>query len=408
MSNIEVTSMSFEPGAVSSSDVIPLCVPEIRGNEWKYVKECLDTNWVSSAGPFVDRFERSVADYVGVAHAVAAVNGTAALQIALLVAGVAPDEEVLLPAITFIAPANAVRYVGAWPVFIDVDENHWQLDPLRVGEFFDQQCTWKNKRLINSTTGRRISALLPVHILGHPCDMDALLSIAEKFELKVIEDATESLGARYKNRMVGSDGHIACFSFNGNKIITTGGGGMIVTENAEWAQRARYLTTQAKDNPIEYIHNEIGYNYRLSNLQAAVGCAQIEQLDEFVSKKRSIAARYDRALSDVPGIEFMREAEWASSAHWLYTLLIDEHEFGMDSRCLLDELGRNKIQARPLWQPLHRSRAHANSPAAKIKIADRIHRQALSIPSSVGLNESDQTRVIETIRQLQEINESAQ
>ena len=401
MSNIEVMSMSFEPGAVSSSDVIPLSVPEIRGNEWKYVKECLDTNWVSSAGPFVDRFERSVADYVGVKHAVAAVNGTAALHIALLVAGVATDDEVLVPAITFIAPANAVRYAGAWPVFIDVDRNHWQLDPQRVTEFLDQQCTWKNKHLVNSSTGRRVSALLPVHILGHPCDMDALLDIAKEYDLKVIEDATESLGARYKKRMVGSGGQIACFSFNGNKIITTGGGGMVVTGNTEWAQRAKYLTTQAKDSPIEYIHNEIGYNYRLSNLQAAVGCAQMEQLDEFVSDKRRIAARYDRELGNVPGIEFMREAEWASSAHWLYTMLINEREYGMDSRSLLDQLGRNKIQARPLWQPLHRSPAHANSPAHNIQIADEIHRRALSIPCSVGLSESDQTRVIEAISQFQ-------
>ena len=401
MSNIEAMSMSFEPGAIGSADVIPLSVPEIRGNEWKYVKECLDTNWVSSAGPFVERFERSVADYVGVKHAVAAVNGSAALHIALLVAGVVADDEVLVPAITFIAPANAVRYTGAWPVFIDVDRNHWQLDPHKVREFVEQRCIWKDGRLINSTTGRRVSAVLPVHILGHPCDIDALLEIAEKYELKVIEDATESLGAGYKDRMVGSGGHIACFSFNGNKIITTGGGGMIVTDNPEWAQRAKYLTTQAKDNPIEYIHNEIGYNYRLTNLQAAVGCAQMEQLDDFVSIKRRIAARYERELVKLSGIEFMREAKWASSAWWLYTVLIDERQYGRDSRSLLEELGRNNIQARPLWQPLHRSRAHADSPSHNISVADQIHRQALSIPCSVGLSESDQTRVIDAICNLQ-------
>ena len=398
MSNTEVISTSFEPGAVPDSSTIPLSVPELGGNEWQYVKECLDTNWVSSAGPFVGRFEQSLAEYVGAKHAVATVNGTAAIHIALVIAGVQPDDEVLVPALTFIAPANAVRYAGAWPVFMDVEPNHWQLDPQKVLDFVEQQCDWSNGKLINKATQRRVRAILPVHILGHPCDLDALNEIAGKYELAVVEDATESLGARYKARMLGSQSSIACFSFNGNKIITTGGGGMIVTGNDAWAERARYLTTQAKDDPFEYVHNEVGFNYRLTNIQAALGCAQMEQIESFVNRKREIAATYNRELQHVRGVGFMKEAPWAFSSSWLYTVRIDEQEYGVDSRTLLKELNQQGIQSRPLWQPMHHSPAHHDSQSFNIEIADAVHREAVSLPSSVGLNELDQERVISAIR----------
>ena len=398
MSNTEVISTSFEPGAAVKEGTVPLCVPELGGNEWLYVKECLDTNWVSSAGPFVSRFEQSLAQYVGAKHAIATVNGTAAIHVALLVAGLQPDEEVLLPALTFIAPANAVRYAGAWPVFIDVEPNHWQLDPQKVLDFIAQHCQWRDGKLVNKTTQRRVRAILPVHILGHPCDLDTLYEIANKYELAVVEDATESLGARYKARMLGSQGAIACFSFNGNKMITTGGGGMIVTGNDTWAERARYLTTQAKDDPFEYVHNEVGFNYRLTNIQAALGCAQIEQIESFVNRKRQIAATYNRELQSVRGVSFIKEAPWAFSASWLYTILIDEQEFGANSRTLLQLLNQNGIQSRPLWQPMHHSPAHKNSQSFNIEIADAVHRDAVSLPSSVGLKESDQERVISAIR----------
>ena len=390
-------STSFEPGAAAKEGTIPLCVPQMSGNEWLYVKECIDTNWVSSAGPFVSRFEQSLASYVGADHAIATVNGTAALHIALMVAGVQPDEEVLLPALTFIAPANAVRYAGAWPVFIDVEPNYWQLDPEKVLDFLAQQCQWSNGKLTNKTTGRTVRAILPVHILGHPCDIDGIYEIARKFDLVVVEDATESLGAKYKNRRVGSGGHIACFSFNGNKIITTGGGGMVVTNRVDWAERARYLTTQAKDDYIEYVHNEIGYNYRLTNIQAALGCAQMEQLEDFVSAKRRIARQYTDALSNVAGISCPQEAPWASSSYWLYTVLVDAQVYGIDSRGLLKHLGHENIQARPLWQPLHRSNAHAGSQSYRIEVADKIHSKALSLPSSTGLSERDVELVVAAV-----------
>ena len=398
MSNTEATSTLFEPGAVPDAATVPLSVPEIGGNEWKYVKECLDTNWVSSAGPFVSRFEQSLANYVGAKHAVAAVNGTCAIHIALLVAGVQPDEEVLVPALTFIAPANAVRYAGAWHVFMDVEPDHWQLDPQKVADFVEQQCQWHDGKLVNKTTQRRVRAILPVHILGHPCDLDPLYEIANKYELVVVEDATESLGARYKARMLGSQSAIACFSFNGNKIITTGGGGMIVTANDAWAERARYLTVQAKDDPFEYVHNEVGFNYRLTNIQAALGCAQMEQIEAFVNRKREIAATYNRELQNVRGVGFMKEAPWAFSTSWLYTVRIDEQEYGSDSRTLLKQLNQNGVQSRPLWQPMHHSPAHKDSQSFKIEIADAVHRDAVSLPCSVGLTELDQERVISAIR----------
>jgi perosamine synthetase len=243
-----------------------------------------------------------------------------------------------------------------------------------------------------------VTAIIPVHILGHPVDIDPIIAVARKFGLKVIEDATEGLGATYRSRPLGSIGDIGCFSFNGNKLITTGGGGMIVTANEEWAQRAKYLTTQAKDDAVEYIHKEIGFNYRLTNIQAAMGCGQMEQLDAYISAKRRIAERYATAMREIPGIVPMREASWAKSSFWMYTVLINESEYGIDSRRLLRHLGARKIQCRPLWQPIHQSPAHAQSRAGELPVAESLSREALSLPCSVGLPEDAQSKVIEQIR----------
>lgn len=396
MNAIDQKPTVFEPGTPATDGNIPLCVPEIRGNEWQYVKQCLETNWVSSAGPFVDRFERELAAYVGVEHAVAVCNGTAALHIALLVAGVQPEDEVLVSDLTFIAPVNAIRYVGAWPVFIDVEPVYWQMDVEKVVEFLES-CRWNEGELRNKVTGRRIKAILPVHVLGHPVDMDPIREIARKYDLVVIEDATESLGAKYKHQMVGVLGDIACFSFNGNKLITTGGGGMIVTNNAAWANKARYLTTQAKDDPLEYVHHEIGYNYRLTNIQAALGVAQLEQLEAYIAAKRKIAAAYGEGLASVPGLTLMQEAAWAFSAFWLYTILIDKLEYGQDSRALLRSLQHIGIQTRPLWQPMHLSPAHSACQTRVCAVTERLNRDALSLPCSVGLTRTEQARVIACI-----------
>jgi len=384
-------------GVPPPTDIIPLIVPEIRGNEWKYVKECLDTNWVSSVGSYVDRFERVTADLVGAKYAIATVNGTAALHIALLLAGVEADDEVLVSTLTFIAPANAIRYVGAWPVFIDAEPRYLQIDPAGVVDFLENDCRWDGQILRNRRTGRRVKAILPVHILGHPVDLDPILAVAAKYSLPVIEDATEGLGARYREKSLGSFGDAGCFSFNGNKIITTGGGGMLVTNNADWAARARYLTTQAKDDPIEYVHNAVGYNYRLTNMLAAMGCAQMEQLDTFIEAKRQIAKRYQESMASLAGIHLPEEADWAFSSFWMYTVLIDESVSPLDSRKLIQELAGQNIQTRPLWQPIHRSLAHNNTASPPSPNADTLYRQAVSLPCSVGLTTCAQDRVVEVI-----------
>ena len=382
----------------SSEQLVPLCVPEIRGNEWKYVKQCLDTGWVSSAGPYVDRFEAELAAYAGTARAVATVNGTSAIHTALLVAGVEPDDEVLVSTLTFIAPANAIRYAGAWPVFMDADSDYWQMDMVKVGEFLRRECEWKRGELRNKATGRRIKAIIPVHVLGHPVDLQPLLELANAFGLTVIEDATESLGAQYRGRRVGSFGHIACFSFNGNKLITTGGGGMIVTDNHGWADRAKYLTTQAKDDPVEYVHDEVGYNYRLPNLLAAMGCAQLEMVPAYIEIKRRIAHRYTAQLAGIGGLTVRKEAPWAFSVFWMFTILLDGPQWGPDFRGMLKFLSDRKIQTRPLWQPLHLSPAYTGMQSYRCETAEYLARVALSIPCSVGLTDSDQARVIDAIR----------
>jgi perosamine synthetase len=376
---------------------VPLCAPEIAGNEWLYVKECLDTGWVSSVGAFVERFEHAVADAVGVRYAVATTSGTAALHTALILAGVEADDEVLVSTLTFIAPANAIRYLGAWPVFIDAEPTYWQMDPAGVEEFLTRGCERRGGALVNRVTGRRVRAILPVHILGHPVDLDPVLALARRYELPVIEDATESLAGTYRGRAVGSFGSLACFSFNGNKLITTGGGGMLVTDDAALAARARYLTTQAKDDAVEFVHGAVGYNYRLTNVQAAIGVAQMERLDAAVTAKRRIAERYASGLSAISGLSLMRQAPWAASAFWMYTVLVDEPAFGMGSRDLIRRLERERIQSRPLWQPLHLSAPHRESFAVGGSVAEGLNRQAVSLPCSVGLGAEDQDRVIRAV-----------
>ena len=387
-----------EPGDAPPAGFISLCVPNIGGNERAYVEECLDTGWLSAAGPFVERFERQFAATLGVTHAVATASGTAALHTALLVAGVRPGDEVVLPSLSFIAPANTVRYVGAWPTFVDVDPHYWQLDPSELRAFLRDDCTVRQRELHNRHTGRRVVAVMPVDILGHPCDLQGIKEIAEEYGLAIVEDATESLGALYRHRPLGQWSRLTCFSFNGNKLMTTGGGGMVVTDDPELAQRALYLTTQAKDDPLEFVHREIGYNYRLTSVQAAVGCAQLEQLPAFVAAKRHIAAQYAQALGGLPGIRPMREAPWATASYWMYTILVDPEHSGTDSRSLLKALAARDIQTRPLWQPLHLSPAHRESFARPCPTAGWLNQVALSLPCSTGLTEEQQRRVIAAVR----------
>ena len=392
--------MLSELSEPTDNDFIPLSVPDLSGTELSYLQECISTNWLSSSGPFVHKFETELAKYVGVSQAVATSSGTAALHIALLIAGIEPNDEVLLPTLTFIAPANAVRYCGAWPVFIDADPKTWQMDVKKAALFIDEECMSVDGYIINRNSGRRVKAILPVHLLGHPVDMAAVMELADKNGLHGIEDATESLGTKYYGQMLGSIGHVGVFSFNGNKLITSGGGGAVVTESPELAARARYLSTQAKEDSIEYIHHEIGYNYRLTNVQAAIGLAQIEDIDRRLERKRAIAKRYQSELKDLQGITTPVEPNGTLSSWWLYTILV-EKTFGIDSRSLLKILESKSIQARPLWQPLHRSPAHNDVSAYGGTVADHIYASALSLPSSVGLSETDISRVTQVIKEAQ-------
>ena len=372
--------------------VIPNAVPHLAGNEWKYLKECLDTNWVSSVGPFVSRFEREVAAHVGVPHAVATVSGTAALHVALLAAGVRPDDEVLVPALTFIATANAVTYCGAHPVFLDSEAVSWGLDAGKLADFLARECAIKNGEVVNRATGRVVRAVLPVHLYGHPVDIDAVLDVAGRYPLAVVEDAAEALGARYKGSAVGGHGLVSCLSFNGNKIITTGGGGMVLTRDEKIASRVRGLTTQARTDAIEYIHEETGYNYRLTNLQAALGVAQLEQLDDFVEAKRATATHYGKLLSEVPGVTVFIEAPWARSAYWMTSVLLDER-CCPDVRGLLRGLNEAGVGARPLWRPLDSQPVFRSVQAYRIEIAARLYDRGLSLPCSVGITPGERETV---------------
>ena len=379
--------------------MIPLSEPCLEGNEWAYVKECLDTKWVSSAGPFVGRFEQLVADYVGTTYGVATCNGTSALHIALLVAGVEPDDEVLVPAFAFVAPANAVKYCRAHPVFLDVtaDTGNLSLEMLQI--FLHEECEIQQGVLVRRRTGRRVYGVLPVHSYGHPVDMLALRELAGSHRLAVVEDAAESLGAMAHSKRVGADADLVCFSFNGNKVITTGGGGMIVTRNAEWANRARHLTTQAKAEMVEYRHDTVGFNYRMPSINAALGVAQMEQMDALLRRKRVIAEIYQRELASIEGIRVCGEASWALSSYWLVNIFVDKDRSGISARKLRAYLEGKKIDSRLLWYPLHRQPAHADCEAYRITVADQLWEQGLSLPSSPRLTESEVVFVCAAVRQ---------
>jgi len=382
---------------VSGTEPIPNAVPHLAGNEWAYLKECLDTNWVSSAGPFIERFERAVAGAVGAPHAIATVNGTAALHVALLAAGVRPGDEVILPTFTFIATANAVAYCGAHPVLVDVEPVAWGLDAARVADFLARECRVEGGEVVDRATGRPVRALLPVHLYGHPCDLDALRETAARYPLAVVEDSAEALGASYKGRPVGVEGLAGCLSFNGNKIVTSGAGGMVVTHDAAVAARLRRLTTQARGDTIEFVHDEIGYNYRLSNLHAALGLAQVEQLSQFVEDKRATAAAYRAALAGVDGVSVFHEAPWARSSYWMTSVLLEPARCP-DVAALLRDLNAAGIQARALWRPIHEQPAFRGARRVGGETAEGLHARGLSLPCSVGITADERGRVVEALR----------
>jgi perosamine synthetase len=378
--------------------MIPLSIPSITGNEWRYVKECLDTGWVSTAGPFVERFEEACRTFTGARFAVACMNGTSALHVALRLVGVSFGDEVIVPTITFIAPINAVRYLGAEPVFVDCDE-YYNIDPDGVLDFLQNGTCRVDGRLVNKVSGRRVAAVVAVHVFGNAARLAPLLEMCREQGIPLVEDASESLGTVYERgecagRHTGTVGDIGCFSFNGNKIITTGGGGAIVTDDEAMARRAKYLTTQAKDDEVRFVHGDVGYNYRMTNLQAALGVAQFEELPAFLEAKRRIYRRYSEDLSGCPGLRVADVPEYASNNCWLTAVQIDASVYGLDREQVMSGLAAAGIQTRPLWLPNHLQQAYRQCEAHRLHRAGGLFANTLTIPSSVGLTDAERHEVV--------------
>lgn len=366
---------------------IALHEPLFNGNEWAYVKECLDNGWVSSAGQYVNRFEKQLIDYTGMKHAVAMVNGTAALHLALQLLGIAVNDEVIIPALTFIATANAVSYLGAIPHFADSEARTLGLDPAKLADYLREIAELRPAGCINKLTGRPIKAVVPMHTFGHPVDMDPMLELCKQFGLFLIEDTAEALGSYYKGQHAGSWGQLSILSFNGNKVVTTGGGGAILTNDERLARLARHLSTQAKlPHQWTFMHDMTGYNYRMPNINAALGCAQLEQLAGFIQRKRALALRYQEAFAGIEGVQIFKEADAVRSNYWLNVLLLDE-EYASERDHLLELTNQEGIMTRPAWTLMHKLPMYQNCPRMDLSVAESLERRIINLPSSVYLAE---------------------
>ncbi len=384
--NISEIVAGIKAASQNTNNFVPLHEPLFNGNEWIYVKECIDTGWVSSVGKYVDLFEEKLAEYTGAKRAVAVVNGTSALHMSLILADVRENDEVLVPALTFIATANAVTYCNAVPHFVDSDMNTLGMDAKSLDVYLSDIAEIHNDECYNRQTGRRISAVVPMHTFGHSIDLDEMVRVCEKFHLVLVEDAAESIGSFYKGKHTGNWGKVAAFSFNGNKTITTGGGGAILTNDEELGNLAKYMTTQAKvPHKWEFKHDMIGYNFRMPNINAALGCAQLEQLPEFVEHKRNLAKKYEEILTDVEGITFFKEPAFSKSNYWLNAILLDE-EYSHQRDEVLTILNEQGIMARPVWNLLYTMPMFAKCPKMECGVAENIAKRLINIPSSVGLD----------------------
>ncbi len=383
--------------AVMSKKKISLSEPYLAGHEWKQVKRCFDTGWVSSSGPQVEAFEQDICRYTKARFAVATASGTAALHAALLVTGVKPGEEVIVPTVTFIAPVNAVRYVNANPVFMDCDD-YYNIDTEKTLGFIKNETIFKNGFTVNKRTGKKIRAIIVVHVFGNAVDLYPLIDICKERNIAVIEDATESLGTFYKKSLsrlhTGTVGDIGCFSFNGNKIITAGGGGMMVTNDSRYARKAKYLTNQAKDDGIYYLHHEIGFNYRLSNIQAALGAAQLSCLNDFVQRKRANYQIYKTQIDQIDGLCLAETPLYAENNYWMYALQIDKNTYGRGRDQLLQLFHRKNIEVRPLWYLNHLQRPYQKCQAYKIEKAHNMLAMTLNVPCSLSLTKESINAVV--------------
>lgn len=378
---------------------IPLSVPNLRGNELKYVTEAVTTEWVSTGGPYVHEFEDRVAEYVHAKGAVSCQNGTSGLHIALILAGVTCADAVIVPSLTFIAAVNPVKYVGAEPIFMDCDDSLC-MDPKKLEQFCREECTLLDGKLMEKRSGRHIKAIVAVHVFGNMADMEELCRIAEIYHFKIIEDATEALGTcytkgKYAGKYAGTIGDIGVYSFNGNKIITTGGGGMLVSQKEEYLVKAKHLTTQAKSDELYYLHDEVGYNYRMTNLQAALGLAQMEQLEDFIKIKTDNYEYYAGRIAKVKGLKLLPVREGIRSNHWFYALYCKD--FKLDRDEIIRYLAENKIQSRPIWGLIHEQKPYLGSLAYKIEKARDDWEHIVNIPCSTNLSQEDIDRVMDVI-----------
>lgn len=370
---------------ISPYHSVALHEPYFIGNEWNYVKECLDTGWVSSVGKFVDRFEKDLADFTQAKYAIATSNGTCALHICAILAGIKEDDEVLVPTLTFVGTINPIIYCGAIPHFIDAESNSLGIDPILLDHYLKETTQQKGNICINRFTGRPIKALIVMHTLGHPVDLDALSALCEKYRITLIEDAAEALGSYYKRTHVGHRGMSGALSFNGNKIITTGGGGAVLTNHAKLAKLAKHITTTAKvSHPWAFQHDQVGYNYRLPNLNAALGCAQLEKITHFLEAKRLLAEKYQQVFFTMKTVRFIKEPVYAKSNYWLNAILLDDSRADLRDP-LLDAMNKLGIMARPLWNLQHTLPMYKDSPKMPLPIAENLHKRLIKIPSSACL-----------------------
>jgi perosamine synthetase len=368
-----------ERGAVSLHE------PEFRGNEWAYVKECLDTGWVSSVGKFVDRFEVDLATFTGSAAAVATANGTAALHVCLLLVGTRPGDEVLVPSLTFVATANAVSYASATPHFVDCDTRTLGVDAGKLDAHLSEVAEVRGDECFNRRTGARIRALVPMHTFGHPVDVDGLVAVCARWRVVIVEDAAESLGSYYRGVHTGRFGRVAALSFNGNKLVTTGGGGAVLTDDPALGKLAKHLTTTARTpHRWSFLHDQVGFNYRMPNINAALGCAQLEELPGFLARKRVLAERYAAAFRGLDGVEFVSEPGGSRSNYWLNTIRIT-HANLEHRDAILAALNEAGLMARPAWTPMHRLPMYAHCPRADLATTESLEASLVNLPSSPRL-----------------------
>ncbi|MGG7151269.1 LegC family aminotransferase [Clostridium neonatale] len=381
---------------------IPLSVPNLKGNELKYVTEAIESEWVSTGGSYITTFEQNISKYLNVEMAAACQSGTSAIHLALLESKISSDDEVIVPTLTFIAAVNPVMYCNAHPVFMDCDDS-LTLDPEKLNEFCINECEFIDGRLINKKTKRHIKAIVVVHVFGNMADMEKIMDVAKKYNIIVIEDATEALGTvylegKYKNKYAGTIGDFGCYSFNGNKIITTGGGGMLVARDKEKLLNAKHISTQAKSDPINYLHDEIGYNYRMTNLQAAVGVAQLEELEKFIEIKKDNYFLYKNLLEDKNNVEILNFRDGVRSNYWFYSLVLKD--INSKKTEVIDKLSENRIQTRPIWGLIHEQIPYINCQSYKIDKAKYYFKRVINIPCSSNLSKEQINTVVVNIKEI--------